>query len=150
MTTFGRLCRVTTFGESHCKGVGCIVDGVPPCLSLTEADIQPQLTRRRPGQSTITTPRDEKDAVTILSDKKSIGTKYGVYWTGNPRAEIHSTNEINTKTLIPGSSAYFDDGKCGETYASHERPSGRGGDGFPCIREFKIPPNTPPGMYKAV
>ena len=86
----------------------------------------------------------------IAKDKKSIGTKYGVYWTGNPRAEIHSTNEINTKTLIPGSSAYFDDGKCGETYDSHKRPSGRGGDGFPCIGEFKIPPNTPPGMYEAV
>ena len=50
MSTFGRLFRVTTFGESHCKGVGCIVDGVPPCMSLTEKDIQPQLTRRRPGQ----------------------------------------------------------------------------------------------------
>ena len=52
MSTFGRFFRVTTFGESHCKGVGCIVDGVPPSLALTEADIQPQLTRRRPGQST--------------------------------------------------------------------------------------------------
>ena len=51
MSTFGTHFRVTTFGESHCKGVGCIVDGVPPQLPLTEADIQPQLTRRRPGQS---------------------------------------------------------------------------------------------------
>ncbi|KAL0585017.1 hypothetical protein ABG067_005154 [Albugo candida] len=82
MSTFGRLFRVTTFGESHCKGVGCIVDGVPPCLSLTEADIQPQLTRRRPGQSTITTPRDEKDAVTILSGTErgqTLGTPVSLF-----------------------------------------------------------------------
>lgn len=49
MSTFGRLFRVTTFGESHCAGVGCIIDGVPPGLDLVEEDIQPQLTRRRPG-----------------------------------------------------------------------------------------------------
>nr|CCA16405.1 unnamed protein product [Albugo laibachii Nc14] len=82
MSTFGRLFRVTTFGESHCKGVGCIVDGVPPCLSLTEEDIQPQLTRRRPGQSTITTPRDEKDAVTILSGTergRTLGTPVSLF-----------------------------------------------------------------------
>ncbi|KAJ3325905.1 hypothetical protein HDV06_002290 [Boothiomyces sp. JEL0866] len=64
MSTFG---RVTTFGESHCKAVGVIVDGCPPGLPLTESDVQPQLTRRRPGQSDLTTPRDEKDQVTILS-----------------------------------------------------------------------------------
>ncbi|TDH74445.1 hypothetical protein CCR75_006357 [Bremia lactucae] len=80
MSTFGRFFRVTTFGESHCKGVGCIVDGVPPSLALTEADIQPQLTRRRPGQSKLTTPRDEKDLVSILS-----GTEKG-YTLGTPLA----------------------------------------------------------------
>jgi chorismate synthase len=47
---------VTTYGESHCKSVGCIVDGVPPGMALTEEDIQPQLTRRRPGQSALSTP----------------------------------------------------------------------------------------------
>jgi len=67
MSAFGRLFRVTTFGESHCKGVGCIVEGVPPRMRLTVADIQPQLTRRRPGQSAITTRRNEQDRVTILS-----------------------------------------------------------------------------------
>ncbi|KAL0586326.1 hypothetical protein ABG067_003938 [Albugo candida] len=77
----------------------------------------------------------------IAKDKKAIGTKYGAYWTGKPRAGIHSRNDIKTKTLIPGSSADFDDVKCGETYESHERPSGRGGDGFLCIGEVKIPPN---------
>lgn len=67
------LISVCSFGESHCKGVGAIVDGVPPSMELTEADIQPQLTRRRPGQSKLTTPRDEKDAVTIMS-----GTERGI------------------------------------------------------------------------
>jgi chorismate synthase len=65
--TFGTFFRVTTFGESHCKGVGAIIDGCPPLLALSEADIQPMLDRRRPGQSDLTTPRDESDRVTILS-----------------------------------------------------------------------------------
>eukprot|EP00466_Bigelowiella_natans_P015810 jgi/Bigna1/34226/e_gw1.4.45.1 len=78
MSTFGHAFRVTTFGESHCKGVGCIIDGVPPRMKLTEADIQPQLTRRRPGQSHLTTPRNEKDRVTIYS-----GTEGG-YTLGTP------------------------------------------------------------------
>ena len=72
-STFGTLFKVTTFGESHGKAVGAIVDGCPANLALTEADIQPQLARRRPGQSALTTPRDEADAVTILS-----GTENGV------------------------------------------------------------------------
>ena len=61
------------YGESHCRSVGCIVDGCPPGMQLDEADIQPQMTRRRPGQSAITTPRDEKDRVEIQS-----GTEFGV------------------------------------------------------------------------
>ena len=73
MSSFGTLFRVTTFGESHCKGVGAIVDGVPPLLRIAEEDIQPQLNRRRPGQSRITTPRNETDKVSILS-----GTERGV------------------------------------------------------------------------
>ena len=73
MSTFGHSFRVTTYGESHGKSVGVIVDGCPPSLPLTEDDIQPQLTRRRPGQSAITTPRDEKDRVEIQS-----GTELGL------------------------------------------------------------------------
>lgn len=73
MSTFGHAFRVTTYGESHCRSVGCIIDGCPPGMELTEADIQPQMTRRRPGQSAITTPRDEKDRVAIQS-----GTEFGV------------------------------------------------------------------------
>lgn len=66
-SSFGTLFRVATFGESHGNAIGCVIDGCPPRLALGEADIQPQLDRRRPGQSAIATPRDEKDRVVILS-----------------------------------------------------------------------------------
>lgn len=65
--TFGESFRVTTFGESHGKAVGVIVDGVPSLLPLQESDIQKELDRRKPGQSDITTPRKESDTVQILS-----------------------------------------------------------------------------------
>ncbi len=65
--TFGHLFRVTTWGESHGPAIGCVVDGCPPRLPLTEADIQPWLDRRRPGQSKFTTQRQEPDQVKILS-----------------------------------------------------------------------------------
>ncbi|MET0429386.1 MAG: chorismate synthase [Microvirga sp.] len=65
--SFGHLFRVTTFGESHGPAIGCVVDGCPPLLPLTEADIQGDLDRRRPGQSRFTTQRQEPDQVRILS-----------------------------------------------------------------------------------
>ena len=65
--TFGHSFRVTTFGESHGPAIGCVVDGCPPRIALSEADIQPYLDRRRPGQSRFTTQRQEPDAVKILS-----------------------------------------------------------------------------------
>jgi chorismate synthase len=65
--SFGHLFRVTTWGESHGPAIGCIVDGCPPLLTLSEADIQPFLDRRRPGQSRFTTQRQEPDQVRILS-----------------------------------------------------------------------------------
>ena len=74
--------HLLSYGESHCRSVGCIVDGCPPGMALTEADIQPQMTRRRPGQSALTTPRDEKDRVEIQS-----GTEFGVT-LGTPIAMI--------------------------------------------------------------
>jgi chorismate synthase len=76
-STFGTLFRVTTFGESHCEGVGAVVDGCPPGLGLSEEDIQPQLDRRKPGQSSLTTDRRESDRVTIWSgveNGKTLGT----------------------------------------------------------------------------
>jgi len=65
--TFGHLFRVTTFGESHGPAIGCVVDGCPPGIELTEADIQPWMEKRRPGQSKFVTQRQEPDAVKILS-----------------------------------------------------------------------------------
>src|SRR5437588_7640547 len=65
--TFGHLFRVTTFGESHGPAIGCVVDGCPPHIPLTEPEIQHDLDRRRPGQSRFTTQRREPDAVRILS-----------------------------------------------------------------------------------
>jgi chorismate synthase len=65
--TFGHLFRVTTFGESHGPAIGCVVDGCPPGIVLTETDIQPYLDKRRPGQSRFTSQRREPDQVKILS-----------------------------------------------------------------------------------
>ncbi|NDY71080.1 chorismate synthase [Desulfobacter hydrogenophilus] len=72
-SSFGKLFRVSTFGESHCPGVGVVVDGCLPGMYLTEPDIQYQLDRRRPGQSTLSTDRQESDQVTIQS-----GTELGL------------------------------------------------------------------------
>lgn len=80
-STFGDLFKVTTFGESHGKGVGVIVDGVPPGIELGEEDIQKELDRRKPGQSEITTQRKESDAIHILSgvfEGKTTGTPIGM------------------------------------------------------------------------
>ncbi len=77
----GTLFRVSTFGESHGAGVGVIVDGCPPRLALTEADLQAELDRRRPGQSKIVTPRQEDDRCEILSgvvDGLTTGTPIAV------------------------------------------------------------------------
>jgi chorismate synthase len=76
-SSFGHLFRLTTFGESHGGAVGVIVDGVTPSLEITEEEIQVQLDRRKPGQSSITTPRKEPDKVNILSgifEGKTTGT----------------------------------------------------------------------------
>ncbi|HEY1960916.1 MAG TPA: chorismate synthase [Rhizomicrobium sp.] len=67
LNTFGHLFRMTTFGESHGPALGCVVDGCPPGIPLTEADIQAQLDRRRPGQSKFVSQRKEPDTVRILS-----------------------------------------------------------------------------------
>ncbi|MBN1780812.1 chorismate synthase [bacterium] len=78
---FGDQFRVMTFGESHCRAVGAVIDGCPPRLALSEADIQPQLDRRRPGQSALSTPRQEADQVTILSGVENgltLGTPIGL------------------------------------------------------------------------
>ena len=76
-STFGKLFTIATWGESHGGGVGVVVDGCPPRLPLSPADVQPQLDRRRPGQSRITTSRQEPDRVRILSglfEGRTLGT----------------------------------------------------------------------------
>ena len=65
--SFGSLFRFTTFGESHGPAIGCVVDGCPPGLTLSETDLQADLDRRKPGQSRFTTQRREADEVRILS-----------------------------------------------------------------------------------
>jgi len=65
--SFGNLFKISTFGESHGKAVGVVLDGCPPNIEIDESDIQAELNRRRPGQSSISTPRDETDTVEILS-----------------------------------------------------------------------------------
>jgi chorismate synthase len=74
---FGHLFRISTWGESHGGGVGVVIDGCPPRIELTEADIQRDLDRRRPGQSEIVTPRAEEDRCQILAGVfggRTIGT----------------------------------------------------------------------------
>jgi chorismate synthase len=94
-STFGSLFRVTTWGESHGGGVGVVVDGCPPRMELSEADIQPDLDRRRPGQSAIVTPRKESDTVQILSgvfEGKTLGM-----WVRNEDMRPEAYSEMASK-----------------------------------------------------
>ena len=99
--SFGQLFRITTFGESHGAGIGCIIDGCPPGLPLAEADIQPDLDRRRPGPSRHVTQRREADQVEILS---------GVFEGAPPARPLPSssatpTNAAATTATLPNNSA---------------------------------------------
>ncbi len=97
--TFGQLFRITTWGESHGGGVGVVVDGCPPRLKLTEGDIQPDLERRKPGQSRIVSPRKEPDKVEILSgtfEGKTLGTPICL-WVRNEDARPEAYVEMATK-----------------------------------------------------
>ena len=99
-SSFGQLFRITTWGESHGGGVGVVVDGCPPRLKLSEADIQPDLDRRRPGQSKIVTPRKESDTVQILSGISSTGKTLGTpicLWVKNEDARSEAYLEMKTK-----------------------------------------------------
>lgn len=96
---FGQLFRISTWGESHGGGVGVVVDGCPPRLELSEADIQPDLDRRRPGQSKIVSPRKEADRVQILSgtfEGKTLGTPISL-WVKNEDARSEAYTEMATK-----------------------------------------------------
>src|SRR4030088_2512588 len=79
--TFGQLFRVTTFGESHGGGIGVVIDGCPPKIDISGADIQRELDRRKPGQSKITTQRQEEDRCEILSgvfEGQTLGTPIAI------------------------------------------------------------------------
>jgi chorismate synthase len=98
-STFGQLFRITTWGESHGGGVGVVVDGCPPRLKLSETDIQPDLDRRRPGQSKIVTPRKESDTVQILSgtfEGRTLGTPICL-WVKNEDARSEAYSEMQDK-----------------------------------------------------
>ncbi|MFW9595648.1 MAG: chorismate synthase, partial [Macromonas sp.] len=105
--TFGTLFAVTNFGESHGPAIGCVIDGCPPGLPLTEADIQPDLDRRRPGTSKFVTQRNEPDAVQILSGV------YDGHTTGTPICLLIQNTDQRSKdygnilqTFRPGHADY--------------------------------------------
>ncbi len=96
---FGQLFRISTWGESHGGGVGVVIDGCPPRIDLSEKDIQPDLDRRRPGQSSIVTPRREADTVQILSgtfEGKTLGTPISM-WVRNEDARPEAYSEMASK-----------------------------------------------------
>lgn len=108
--TFGHLFRVTTFGESHGGGVGVIIDGCPPRLAISEADIQFELDRRRPGQSKITTPRQESDICEILSgvfDGQTTGTPIAIL-VRNKDARSQDYDEMAVKYRPSHADATYD------------------------------------------
>jgi chorismate synthase len=131
--TFGHLFRVTTFGESHGVAIGCVVDGCPPRIALTEADIQPYLDKRRPGQSRFTTQRRELDQVKILSgvfideatgEQVTTGTPIALVIDNvDPRSKDYS--DIKDK-YRPGHADYTYDAKYGiRDYRGGGRQSAR-------------------------
>jgi len=106
-SSIGKLFRVTTFGESHGKGIGCIIDGCPPNLSLCEDDLQPDLDRRKPGQSKFTTQRREADEVQIFSgvfEGKTTGTSIGMIIHNTDQKSKDYSNIMNT--FRPGHADY--------------------------------------------
>ena len=126
-STFGNIFKITTWGESHGKGVGVVVDGCPAGLSLCEEDVQKILNRRKPGQSKFTTPRKEDDSVEILSgvfEGKTTGTPISlVVYNKNQQSKDYS--EI-ASYYRPGHADYTFDQKYGfRVYRGGGRPSGR-------------------------
>ena len=126
-SSFGNIFRITTWGESHGKGIGVVVDGCPAGLSLSEEDIQSFLNRRKPGQSKFTTQRQEADSVEILSgifEGKTTGTPISmVVWNTDQRS--HDYSEI-ASYYRPGHADFCFDEKYGfRDYRGGGRSSGR-------------------------
>ncbi len=126
-STFGNIFKITTWGESHGKGLGAVVDGCPAGLSLCEADIQPYLDRRKPGQTSIATPRKESDQVEILSgvfEGKTTGTPISLI-VRNTSQKSSDYSEI-ASYYRPGHADYTYDAKYGfRDYTGGGRSSGR-------------------------
>src|SRR6516165_5796874 len=104
--SFGHLFRVTTFGESHGPAIGCVVDGCPPGIPLTEADIQRDLDRRRPGQSRFTTQRREPDRVRIISGVFADERTGGQVTTGTPIGLVIENEDQRSKDYADIHDAY--------------------------------------------
>ncbi len=125
--SFGNIFRVTTWGESHGKALGVVVDGVPAGLNLCEEDIQIFLDRRKPGQSNISTPRKEDDQVEILSgvfEGKTTGTSLSML-VRNTSQKSHDYSQI-ADCYRPGHADYTFDAKYGfRDYRGGGRSSGR-------------------------
>ncbi len=125
--TFGRILRFTTWGESHGPAIGAVVDGCPPGLALSEADIQPFLDARRPGQSKYTTQRREPDAVRILSgvfEGQTTGTPISLM-IENVDQRSKDYSEV-AKAYRPGHADYAYDAKYGfRDYRGGGRSSAR-------------------------
>src|SRR6202008_2900767 len=125
--TFGHVFRVTTFGESHGAAIGCVVDGCPAGIALTEADIQPYLDKRRPGQSRFTTQRQEPDQVRILSgifEGRATGTPLALH-IDNVDQRSKDYSEV-AKAYRPGHADYAYDAKYGfRDYRGGGRSSAR-------------------------
>jgi chorismate synthase len=108
--TFGHLFRITTFGESHGGGVGVVIDGCPPLLEISEAEIQKDLDRRKPGQSKITTPRQESDTCEIISgvfQGKTLGTPIAIL-VRNKDARSQDYDEMAVKYRPSHADATYD------------------------------------------
>ncbi len=113
-SSFGRIFHLSTWGESHGGGVGVVIDGCPPGLELTEADIQRDLDRRRPGQSKIVTPRKEADTCEILSgtfEGRTLGTPIAIL-VRNQDQRPEAYTEMKTK-YRPSHADYTYDAKYG-------------------------------------
>ena len=131
--TFGHLFRVTTFGESHGPALGCVIDGCPPRIPLTAADIQHDLDRRRPGQSRYTTQRQEPDTVRILSGVFADAAGGQEMTTGTPIALLIDNVDQRSKDYSairdkyrPGHAGYTYDVKYGlHDYRGGGRASAR-------------------------
>lgn len=126
-STFGNCFRVTTWGESHGKAIGVVIDGCPAGLSLSEEDIQPYLDRRKPGQSRFATPRKETDQVHILSgvfEGRTTGTPISLL-VENTSQRSSDYSEI-ASYYRPGHADYTFDAKYGfRDYRGGGRSSGR-------------------------